>query len=288
MTPVAGIDWVLTLSCVDRRGIVAAVASHLAQQGCTIRDSQQFGDEDTGHFFMRVHAVSERGPLDAEALRSSFEPVAREFGLHWALHDLAAPHRLLVMVSRQGHCLNDLLYRSRTGALPAQIAAVVSNHEDLRSLVDWHGIPFHHVPVQPGDKEAAEERLRDLVKRHQADTVVLARYMQILSDALCKELEGRAINIHHSLLPSFKGARPYFQAHARGVKVVGATAHYVTADLDEGPIIEQDFARVRHRHSAQDLTALGRDLEARALARAVSAHAERRVLLNGDKTVVFD
>ncbi len=278
----------LTLSCMDRRGIVAAVASHLAEQGCTIRDSQQFGDEDTGRFFMRVHAVSERGPLDAAALRSGFEPVATQLGLHWALHDLATPHRLLVMVSRQGHCLNDFLHRSRTGALPAEIGAVVSNHEDFRSLVEWHGIPFHHVPVQPGAKEAAEDRLRELVDRHRADTVVLARYMQILSETLSKEFEGRAINIHHSLLPSFKGARPYFQAHARGVKVVGATAHYVTADLDEGPIIEQDFARAHHRHSAQDLTALGRDLEARALARAVSAHAEHRVLLNGDKTVVFD
>ena len=288
VNPTAGTDWVLTLSCVDRRGIVAAVASFLAEQGCTIRDSQQFGDEDTGRFFMRVHALSERGPLNVEALQGSFQPVADEFGLDWALHDVAAPHRLLVMVSRQGHCLNDLLYRTRTGALRVEIAAVVSNHEDFRSLVAWHGIPFHHVPVAPEGKERAEDELRALVERYRVDTVVLARYMQILSDALCKELEGHAINIHHSLLPSFKGARPYFQAHARGVKVVGATAHYVTADLDEGPIIEQDFARVRHRHSAQDLTALGRDLEARALARAVGAHAEHRVLLNGDKTVVFD
>ena len=288
MTPAPKTQFVLTLSCTDRRGIVASVASFLAEHKCTIRDSQQFGDEDTGRFFMRVQFASEVGALEPESLRDQFTPVAEEFGLDWSLHDMTARHRLLVMVSKQGHCLNDLLYRARTGTLPAEITAVVSNHEDLRSLVEWHNIAFHHVPVEAGSKELAEDSVRDLIGHYASDTVVLARYMQVLTDPMCKELEGRAINIHHSLLPSFKGARPYFQAHTRGVKVVGATAHYVTAELDEGPIIEQDFTKVDHRHSAQDLTALGRDLEARALARAVSAHAEHRVLLNGDKTVVFD
>ena len=287
MTPAPKTQFVLTLSCTDRRGIVAAVASFLAEHKCTIRDSQQFGDEDTGRFFMRVHFASEDGELELEPLRGQFATVGEEFGLAWSLNDMTARRRLLVMVSKQGHCLNDLLYRARTGALPADITAVVSNHEDLRSLVEWHDIAFHHVPVDARSKEVAEDRLRELIEHYTADTVVLARYMQVLSDPLCKELEGSAINIHHSLLPSFKGARPYFQAHARGVKVVGATAHYVTAELDEGPIIEQDFTKVDHRHSAHDLTALGRDLEARALARAVTAHAENRVLLNGDKTVVF-
>jgi formyltetrahydrofolate deformylase len=250
--------------------------------------SQQFGDEDTGHFFMRVQFASEDGEVHPDPLRTDFAPVGQELGLSWSLTDMATRHRLLVMVSKQGHCLNDLLYRVRTGALPADIAAVVSNHEDLRSLVEWHDIPFHHVPVDAGSKAAAEDRLRELMTEYAVDTVVLARYMQVLSDRLCEDLQGRAINIHHSLLPSFKGARPYFQAHTRGVKVVGATAHYVTAELDEGPIIEQDFARVDHRHNAQDLTSLGRDLEAVALARAVTAHAEHRVVLNGMKTVVFD
>lgn len=194
---------------------------------------------------------------------------------------------MLVMVSRQGHCLNDLLHRVRTRSVRAQIVAVVSNHPDFRDVVEWHGIPFHHVPVTAETKHDAEVELRRLVAVYDAQSVVLARYMQILSEALCRDLTGRAINIHHSLLPSFKGARPYSQAHARGVKVIGATAHYVTTDLDEGPIIEQDFARVDHSHSAADLTAIGRDLEALALARAVAAHAEHRVLMNGSKTVVF-
>ncbi|NJC67487.1 formyltetrahydrofolate deformylase [Planosporangium flavigriseum] len=286
--PAPNTEFVLTLSCADRRGIVAAVAAFLSDQGCTIRDSQQFGDEDTGRFFLRVHFISEVGPIDVERIRKLFEATSDEFAMNWAINDVSVRNRLLVMVSKQGHCLNDLLYRVRTGALAAEIPVVVSNHEDLRSLVEWHGIPFHHVPVTAETKPAAEDRLRALIEEYSIDTVVLARYMQILSDSLCRDLAGKAINIHHSLLPSFKGARPYFQAHTRGVKVVGATAHYVTADLDEGPIIEQDFTRVSHKHSAQNLTALGRDLEAVALARAVTAHVEHRVLLNGTKTVVFD
>ncbi|BBC30517.1 hypothetical protein SGFS_018110 [Streptomyces graminofaciens] len=276
----------MTLSCADRPGIVAAVAGFLAERGFSIRESQQFGDEETGLFFMRVHAVADRS-ADLSELRSQFQRVAEPLGMNAALHDPGHRHRLLVMVSKQGHCLNDLLHRVRTGSLRAEIVAIVSNHDDLRELVEWHRIPFHHVPVTPDTKPWAEDELRKLVTAYSAETVVLARYMQILSDPLCRELHGRAINIHHSLLPSFKGARPYFQAHARGVKVVGATAHYVTGDLDEGPIIEQDFARVDHSHSATDLTEIGRDLEAMALARAVTAHAEHRVVINGGKTVVF-
>ncbi|RYB92273.1 formyltetrahydrofolate deformylase [Nocardioides glacieisoli] len=280
-------DIVLTLSCEDRPGIVALVAGFLADRGFTIRDSQQFGDVDTGLFFMRVHAANHEvfdiADLQLELQSSVAAPLAAEA----RIHDPSVPLRMLVMVSKQGHCLNDLLHRVRSGSMPATIVGVVSNHETFRDLVEWQGIPFHYVPVTANSKQAAEDELRKLVATYEADSVVLARYMQILSNDLCRELEGRAINIHHSLLPSFKGARPYFQAHARGVKVIGATAHYVTADLDEGPIIEQDFARVDHTRSASDLTAIGRDLEALALARAVTAHAEHRVLLDGTKTVVF-
>ena len=280
-------DLVLTLSCYDQPGIVAMVAGFLADRGFTIRDSQQFGDEESNRFFLRIHAASE-ADFEFDAVRGEFrDSVGRTLDAEWTVHDPRRRDRMLVMVSKQGHCLNDLLHRARTGSIPAEVVAVVSNHEDFRELVEWHGIPFHHVPVTRDTKESAEDELRKLVAAYDADSVVLARYMQILSDRLCRDLVGRAINIHHSLLPSFKGARPYFQAHARGVKVIGATAHYVTADLDEGPIIEQDFTRVDHRLSAMDLTEIGRDLEALALARAVTAHAEHRVLLNGSKTIVF-
>jgi formyltetrahydrofolate deformylase len=291
-TTVAGVSdvpgsFVLTLICPDRRGIVRAVAEFLAEHGTTIVDSQQFGDTGTGQFFMRVHVREEDRVAGVGPLREAFVPLARAFAMTWALHDLAVRPRLLVMVSRQGHCLNDLLYRSRSQALPADLAAVVSNHRDLEDLVRWHGVPFHHVPVSPTTKPAAEDELRRLIDHYAADTVVLARYMQVLSPELCEQLRGRAINIHHSLLPSFTGARPYEQAYARGVKVVGATAHYVTADLDEGPIIEQDFVRVDHTREPRELAALGRDLEALALARAVRWHTEHRVLLYGNRTVVF-
>lgn len=282
-------DLVLTLSCNDRQGIVAMVGGFLADRGFTIRDSQQFGDEETNLFFMRVRAALTHGaPVDFDRVRAEFGSTLGEIlEGDWAIHDPSRKHRMLIMVSRQSHCLNDLLHRVQTGSLHAETVAVVSNHDDLRGLAEWHGVPFHHVPVTAETKDVAEAELRKLVASYDAETVVLARYMQILSNDLCEHLAGRAINIHHSLLPSFKGARPYFQAHARGVKVIGATAHYVTADLDEGPIIEQDFARVDHLHSAADLTAVGRDLEALALARAVAAHAEHRVLMNGTKTVVF-
>ena len=280
-------DIIITVSCKDRPRIVASVASLIADHDFTIRDSQQFGDPETGLFFLRIHASPTSTDCDLRGFEVDFSPLAEQFGMTWSVHPVDEPHRLLVMVSKQGHCLNDLLFRVRTGALSAEIVAVASNHEDLRSLVEWHDIPFHHVPVTPETKPDAEDQLRSMIDKYQVDTVVLARYMQILSESLCEALDGRAINIHHSLLPSFKGARPYFQAHARGVKVIGATAHYVTSDLDEGPIIEQIFDRVDHQMSALDLTRTGQDLEALALARAVTAHAEHRVLRNGPKTVVF-
>jgi len=283
-----GSDFILTLSCADRRGIVSAVASFLAGNGCTIVDSQQFGDEATGQFFMRVHLRSEAGFLEVSQLEKEFESVAQDFGMSWELHDSSVPARLLIMVSKQGHCLNDLLFRVKNGALNAEIMAVVSNHKDFEDLVHWHGLPFHHLPVTPDTKATAEKQLRELVGRYSVDIVVLARYMQILSDDLCRDLLGRAINIHHSLLPSFKGAQPYAQAHARGVKVIGATAHYVTADLDEGPIIEQAFVQVDHSRSVAELTTIGRDLEAMALARAVQWHSQHRILLYGKRTIVFN
>ncbi|TQJ50049.1 formyltetrahydrofolate deformylase [Phycicoccus sp. SLBN-51] len=287
-TPEAGREFVLTVSCPDRRGIVHAVTGVALEQGLTIADAQQFGDPSSGEFHLRMHLVREGTPLEVEALRAALEPVATEFAMQWAVHDLSVRHRLLVMVSQQGHCLNDLLFRAETGSLNVEIPAIVSNHEDFRGLAQWHEIPFHHVPVTAATKPAAEAELRRLVEEHRADTIVLARYMQILSADLCADFAGRVINIHHSLLPSFKGAKPYTQAHDRGVKVIGATAHYVTADLDEGPIIEQDFRRVDHRMSPGELARVGQELEAMALARAVRWHVEHRVILRGRRTIVFD
>ena len=275
-------DVVLTLSCPDSVGIVLAVARFLADHGSNIEDSQQYGDPTTSTFFMRVHATG-----DAERLRAAFVPVAASFGMTWQLHDAALPGRVLVMVSQQGHCLNDLLYRQSTGSLNAEIPVVVSNHPDFAGLAAAHGSAFEHVPVGPGAKAAAEARLLALVTAHRVDLVVLARYMQVLSDDLLRALPVPAINIHHSFLPSFKGARPYHQAHDRGVKLIGATAHYVTAELDEGPIIEQEVARVDHGHTPERLVTVGRDLESAALARAVGWHLDHRVLLNGSRTVVF-
>ncbi|MEU5267122.1 formyltetrahydrofolate deformylase [Streptomyces hygroscopicus] len=279
-------QYVLTLSCPDKQGIVHAVSSYLFMTGCNIEDSQQFGDRDTGLFFMRVafRAVS---PVKVEDLRASFAAVGDSFQMDWAIHRADQKMRVLIMVSKFGHCLNDLLFRSRIGALPVEIAAVVSNHTDFEELVGSYGIPFHHIPVTKDTKREAEGRLLDLVRAEHVELVVLARYMQVLSDDLCKELSGRIINIHHSFLPSFKGAKPYHQAHARGVKLIGATAHYVTADLDEGPIIEQEVERVGHELTPDQLVAVGRDVECQALARAVKWHSERRVLLNGHRTVVF-
>ncbi|MEV7655091.1 formyltetrahydrofolate deformylase [Streptomyces anulatus] len=279
-------QYVLTLSCPDKQGIVHAVSSYLFMTGCNIEDSQQFGDHDTGLFFMRVH-FSADATVTVDKLRASFAAIGEAFRMEWQIHRSAERMRVVLMVSRFGHCLNDLLFRSRTGALPVEIAAVVSNHTDFAELVASYGIPFRHLPVTKDNKAEAEARLLELVREEDVELVVLARYMQVLSDDLCKQLSGRIINIHHSFLPSFKGAKPYHQAHARGVKLIGATAHYVTADLDEGPIIEQEVERVGHDVTPDQLVAIGRDVECQALARAVKWHAERRILLNGRRTVVF-
>jgi formyltetrahydrofolate deformylase len=280
-------DVVLTLSCDDRVGIVYAVARFLAEHDANILDSQQYGDKGTGRFFMRVHLEDVTGSATVEGLRAAFTPVAEGYGMNWEMHRSAVKGRMLVMVSQQGHCLNDLLYRASAGGLHAEIPAIVSNHVDFAPLAASHGIPFHHVPVDGGNRADAEARLLELVAEHDVDLVVLARYMQVLSDDLCRALPVSAINIHHSFLPSFKGARPYHQAHARGVKLIGATAHYVTADLDEGPIIEQEVARVDHSYTPEHLARVGRDLESMALARAVGWHLDHRVLLNSQSTVVF-
>ncbi|MEY9930768.1 formyltetrahydrofolate deformylase [Catenulispora sp. GP43] len=285
--------FLLTLTCADHPGIVHAVSGYLVRQGCDIIDSQQFGDQESGRFFLRVHfsggggGGGGAGGPGLDALRAGFEPIATAHGMTWQLHDAATRPRVLIMVSRFGHCLNDLLYSWRAGTLKVDIPVIVANHPDFAGLAASYGIPFVHVPVTPETKEQAEERLLQLMDEHRVDLVILARYMQILSENLCKRLDGRAINIHHSFLPSFKGAKPYHQAHARGVKLVGATAHYVTPDLDEGPIIEQEVIRADHTFSAEDLVTAGRDAECLALSRAVRWHVERRILLNGARTVVF-
>ncbi|AHV92916.1 formyltetrahydrofolate deformylase [Bordetella holmesii] len=279
-------DYILTLSCPDRTGIVYRVSGLLFELGCNILDSQQFGDEETGRFFLRVH-FDLPGEGNAAMLRETFATVATDYGMDWQIHDARQKPRLLIMVSKQGHCLNDLLFRVGSGQLHAEIAAIVSNHDDYAGLAASYGIPFHHLPVTADTKTAQEHQVLELVERERIDLVVLARYMQILSADLCHALAGRAINIHHSFLPSFKGARPYHQAHARGVKLIGATAHYVTSDLDEGPIIEQDIERVDHTMTAQDLTQVGSDIESMVLSRAVRSHVEHRILLNRNKTVVF-
>jgi formyltetrahydrofolate deformylase len=279
-------DFVLTRSCPDRPGIVHAVSGFLVRHGGNIVESQQFGDRISGRFFMRIDFQAP-APVDAEQLRATFVPVAEDFAMDFELWDAAAPYRTLIMVSKHLHCLNDLLFRASTGSLQVEIPAVVSNHPDAEPLARAHGVPFHHVPVTPDTKDEAEAELLRLVKEHDIHLVVLARYMQVLSDSLCRELSGRAINIHHSFLPSFKGARPYHQAFDRGVKLVGATAHYVTSDLDEGPIIEQDVIRVDHTYDQDQLVSAGRDVEAQVLSRAVRWHSQSRVLLNGHRTVVF-
>lgn len=279
-------DHVLTLSCPDRTGIVHRVSGLLFDTGCNILDAQQFGDADTGRFFLRVHFDLPQG-LDAQALRARLAPLGQEFAMDWQVHDAHAKARLLVLVSRHGHCLNDLLFRTHSGQLKVEIAAVASNHPDFGALSASYGVPFHHLPVSADNRAGQEAQLLALVQRERIDLVVLARYMQILSPQLCTALAGRAINIHHSFLPSFKGAQPYHQAHARGVKIIGATAHYVTPDLDEGPIIEQDIAHVNHAMTPRDLVRLGSDIESVVLARAVRRHVEHRIVLNGHRTVVF-
>ena len=278
---------ILTLSCPSTVGIVSAVSGLLAERGWNIIESAQFVDRKCRTFFMRM-AFETDGGDGRDALAEAFELIAQRFGMDWKLHDPAEPMRVLIMVSRFDHCLNDLLYRYAIGALPIVIPAIVSNHRDAEVHAARHGIPFHHLPVTAENKRQQERRLFALIERERIQLVVLARYMQILSDDLCRWLAGRAINIHHSFLPSFKGAKPYHQAHDRGVKLIGATAHYVTPDLDEGPIIEQDVRRVGHAKEAEELAAVGRDVESSVLARAVQLHVEHRVLLNGNRTVVFD
>ena len=282
-----GREFVLTLSCPDKPGIVYAVSSFLVQHSANILASQQYGESPDGRFFMRVHFCLPPPGRPLADLERGFSWVAEAFHMAWQLHDQAARVRTLIMVSRLGHCLNDLLFRWKTGSLPVDVVGVVSNHADFGELATSYRIPFRHIPVTSQARTAAESQLLDVIDGTGADLVVLARYMQILSGEVCKRVEGRMINIHHSFLPSFKGAKPYHQAHARGVKLVGATAHYVTPDLDEGPIIEQDVIRVDHTLSPLRLAEAGRDGEAQVLARAVTWHAEHRVLLNDDRTVVF-
>ncbi|WP_321840824.1 formyltetrahydrofolate deformylase [Paraburkholderia bannensis] len=283
-------SFILNLSCADRPGIVHAVSGFLFERGSNILDSAQFGDSHTGEFFMRVHFQQVGGDPGLDGLRAAFAPLASEFDMRWELQDANVKPRVVIMVSKIGHCLNDLLFRYRTGQLPIEIPAIISNHKDFYQLAASYNIPFHHFPLLGGtaaDKAAQEARVLEVVNNERADLVVLARYMQILSPQLCDALAGRAINIHHSFLPSFKGAKPYYQAFDRGVKLIGATAHYVTSDLDEGPIIEQEVERVDHNMTPEQLTAIGRDVECVTLARAVKWHVEHRILLNGHKTVVF-
>ncbi|GAB4090338.1 formyltetrahydrofolate deformylase [Hydrogenophaga soli] len=276
--------YVLTLSCPDRLGLVHAVSGFLLEHQGNIEEAAQFNDHDTGLFFMRVQFAC---PLPADALKADLTSFAQPFQMQWRLHDTTQPMRTVLLVSQQGHCLNDLLFRWKSGLLPLDIRAIISNHRDFYQLAASYNVPFHHLPVTAATKGQVETRQLEIIEAEGAELVVLARYMQILSNNLCQKLAGRAINIHHSFLPSFKGAKPYYQAHDRGVKLIGATAHYVTADLDEGPIIEQDVARVDHSKTVDDLTALGRDTESQVLARAVKWHSEHRVLLNGHRTVIF-
>jgi len=279
-------DFILTLACPDRTGIVYNVSGLLLKHQGNIIDAQQFGDAETGRFFLRVHFALPDGVGIAQ-VRTDFMILAPQYQMQWQIYDAQKKARLLILVSKQGHCLNDLLFRVHSKQLNAEIAGIVSNHQDFAAMANSYDIPFHHLSVTPETKATQEAAILTIARREDIDLVVLARYMQILSPELCAALEGKAINIHHSFLPSFKGARPYYQAHARGVKIIGATAHYVTHDLDEGPIIEQDVQRVDHSMSAQDLTQVGSDIESRVLSRAVSSHVEHRILLNGSKTVVF-
>jgi formyltetrahydrofolate deformylase len=276
--------YILTLTCPDRMGIVHAVSGFLLDHGGNIEEAAQYNDHDTGLFFMRVSFAC---ALEQAALQAALATFAASFGMQWKLHAAQQPMRTVLMVSQQGHCLNDLLFRWKSGLLPLDIRAIISNHRDFYQLAASYNVPFHHIPMVKDGKAQTEARQLEIINAEGAELVVLARYMQILSNEMCQALAGRAINIHHSFLPSFKGAKPYYQAHDRGVKLIGATAHYVTADLDEGPIIEQDVARADHSDTVDDLTSRGRDTESQVLARAVKWHSEHRVLLNGHKTVVF-
>ena len=277
--------YILTLSCPDRLGLVHAVSGFLLARGGNIEEAAQYNDRDTGLFFMRVQFACAQ--LTHEELKTQLDEFAQPFDMTWRLHARALPMRAVIMVSKEGHCLNDLLFRWKSGFLGLDIRAIISNHREFYQLAASYNVPFHHFPVTSATKAQVEAKQYEIIQAEEAELVVLARYMQVLSDDLCRKLSGRAINIHHSFLPSFKGAKPYYQAHDRGVKLIGATAHYVTADLDEGPIIEQDVARVDHSKTVEDLTTLGRDTESQVLARAVKWHSEHRVLINGHKTVIF-
>jgi formyltetrahydrofolate deformylase len=277
--------YILTLSCPDRLGLVHAVSGFLLERGGNIEEAAQYNDHDTGLFFMRVQFACAR--LTHEVLKTQLAEFAQPYLMRWRLHAQAQAMRTVLMVSKEGHCLNDLLFRWKSGLLGLDIRAIISNRREFYQLAASYNVPFHHLPVTAASKAQAEARQYEIIQAEAAELVVLARYMQVLSNDLCHKLSGRAINIHHSFLPSFKGAKPYYQAHDRGVKLIGATAHYVTADLDEGPIIEQDVARVDHSKTVEDLTALGRDTESQVLARAVKWHSEHRVLINGHKTVIF-
>lgn len=281
--------WILTLTCTDRVGIVAGVSGFLAAHDGFILDSQQYADLETGRFFMRVVFTSggEGFPDGRDALVTAFAPVAERFELDWGLSARDEKPKLVVAVSKGSHCLNDLLHRQQSGTLAAQIVAVVSNHEKLRGLTEWHGVPYHYLPVEGGDNAAQEQAVEQVMAEAGAPYLILARYMQILTPDFADRMAGRCVNIHHSFLPGFKGAKPYHRAHDRGVKLIGATAHFVTSDLDEGPIIDQAVERVDHRDGVEDLIRIGRDIEAQVLARAVDALGERRLFLNGNRTVVF-
>ncbi|MEM9965475.1 MAG: formyltetrahydrofolate deformylase [Asticcacaulis sp.] len=281
--------YVLIIKCPDTRGIVAAVSGYLNDNDISIVESNQFNDAQGGNMFYVRVVFKQAGPRmpPMEILREGFKPIAHRFAMDWEIHNLSVKPRIVIAVSKFGHCLYELLHRWRAGLLPADIAAVVSNHEDMRSFVEWNGLPYIHLPITKDTKAEQEAAFLKILEDQKADLLVLARYMQILSDDFSARVAGRCINIHHSFLPSFKGAKPYHQAHQRGVKIIGATAHYVTEDLDEGPIIEQDVQRVNHGHTPEQLVAIGQDIEARVLARAVTWHVERRVIINGGKTVVF-
>ena len=283
------IRYVLVLQCADTKGIVATVSAYLLALGCSITESHHFHDADSRLFFMRTAFVPENGQrLDIGKFDEGFFEIAKPFNMQWSLRDMTVRPKLLIAVSKFGHCLYDLLHRWRSGLLPVDIPAVVSNHDDMRSFVEWSGLPFYHLPANKADKVEQENRFMELVETLEIDLVVLARYMQILSPNLCQLIAGRCINIHHSFLPSFKGAKPYHQAYFRGVKIIGATAHYVTTELDEGPIIEQGVERVSHAQTPEDLITIGRDIECAVLARAVSWHIDNRLIINGKRTVVFN
>ena len=280
-------DYILTITCDDRTGIVAAVSTFLSERSCFVKEAAQYGDPDTNRFFLRLVFTIQDQALSLRQIEKDFDPVGQNYRMTWNFYDTDEKPRVMLMVSRFGHCLNDLLYRWRQGFLPIEITSIVSNHRDFEEIASWHKLPYYYLPVTKENKPQQEKALFSLIETQEVDLVVLARYMQVLSDELCQKLKGRAINIHHSFLPSFKGAKPYHQAHARGVKLIGATAHFVTSDLDEGPIIDQDVERVDHSFSPDDMIAQGRDIESRVLARAVKYFAEKRILLNGTKTVVF-